>query len=43
MKQHALISIQQTMMQHYVQQMQQSIIPVQLPENTMVSPTLTVF
>jgi len=43
MKQHALISIQQTMMQQYVQQMQQSIIPVQLPENTMVSPALTVF
>lgn len=42
MKQHALISMQQAMMQHYVQQMQQSVIPVQLPENTMVAPILMI-
>ena len=42
MKQHALISMQQAMMQQYVQQMQQSVIPVQLPENTMISPALMI-
>lgn len=42
MKQHAVISMQQAMLQHYLQQMQQPVFPVQLPENTMVPPALMI-
>lgn len=42
MKQHAILAMQQAMTSQLLWQMQQPAFPVQLPENTIASPTLMI-